>query len=125
VASTTTVKRALAALAAGRGFASADESDDDPVARAVADAEVAVERLDTAAEFLTDGGEVRLRRAVERAERGDRRELVRRGQRVLATVEQFRAAAADTDTSETDAVDPPGAPSRETVKPTGGQRPDR
>jgi hypothetical protein len=125
VASTTTVKRALAALAAGRGFVPTDENDDDSVARVVADAEVAVERLDTAAAFLTDGGEVRLRRAVERAERGDRRELARRGQRVLATVERFRAAAADTDTSETDAVDPPAAESRETVKPTGGQRPDR
>jgi hypothetical protein len=145
VASTTTVKRALKALAAGRGFVSTDDTDDDPVARVVVDAERAVDRLDTAADFLTGDGEVRLRRAVDRAERRDARVLARRGQRVLATVERFRAAAAETDPpvadgperpgdiewpvdtnrSADDECHRPGAELRETVKRTGGQPPDR
>lgn len=139
MASTTTVKRALKALAAGHGFVSTDESDDPPVPRVVTEAETAVERLDTAAEFLAADGEVRLRRAVARAERQDRRRLARRGQRVLATVERFRAAATAGDLPPADGLDRsgnsgrptddechrPGAESRETVKRTGGQPPDR
>lgn len=150
MASTSTVKRALAALAAGHGFVSNAESDDPPAARVVAEAETAVERLDTAADRLAGDRETRLRRAVDRAER---RDIARRGQRVLATVERFRAVAADTDLDVGDGPEPPEgtdprtadgtdpmstcdrsgdderhrspAPSRETVKRTGGQRPDR
>jgi hypothetical protein len=124
VASTTTVKRALRALAAGHGFVSSADRGDPP-ACVVSEAEAAVDRLDTAAECLAADGERRLRRAVARAERQDRRDLARRGQRVLATVERFRAAAAETDSSADDEHSRPAAESRETVKRTGGQRPDR
>jgi len=132
VASPTTVKRALAALAAGHGFVSNGESGDPPAARVVSEAETAVDRLDTAAEFLAADGERRLRRAVARAERRDRRRLARRGQRVLATVERFRAVAAAGDSPPADGPDWSGderhrsdSASRETVKRTGGQPPDR
>jgi hypothetical protein len=106
VASTITVKRALAALAAGESFLPADTGTDDWNAeRVVADAETAVRRLDTAADFLAAGGETRLRRAVARAEADDRRVLARRGQRVLATVARFRAVATDTRDSAGDSDD--------------------
>ncbi|MFC5367475.1 hypothetical protein [Salinirubrum litoreum] len=124
MASTNTVKRALAALAAGRGFVPGDTDTDDRRAdRVVADAETAVERLDTAAAFLAEGGETRLRRAVARADAQNRRTLVRRGQRVLATLDRFRTVANETDVSAG------GRHARahptENVKPAGGQRPDR
>jgi hypothetical protein len=135
VASTTTVKRALAALAAGHGFVPADsdpDTDGRSPGRVVADAETAVARLDTAAAFLAADGDRRLRQAIKRAERRDRRRLARRGQRVLATLDRFRAAAERTDRSARPATDRPevrrprsDAPSRETVKRTGGQPPDR
>jgi hypothetical protein len=132
VASTTTVKRALAALAEGRGFVSRGGGDDRTAERAVTDAETALERLDTAADFRTEGGERRLRQVVGRAERRGRRRLARRGQRVLATLDRFRAAADDTDSPVTGNTGQPadpsprrGATARETVKRTGGQPPDR
>jgi DNA repair exonuclease SbcCD nuclease subunit len=68
VASTTTVKRALRALAAGHGFVSSADRGDPP-ARVVSEAEAAVDRLHMAVECLADDGERRLRRAVVRAER--------------------------------------------------------
>jgi hypothetical protein len=125
VASTRTVKRALAALAAGHGFLPADtEPDDWNAGRVVADAETAVERLDTAAEFLADGGETRLRRAVARAEADDRHALARRGKRVLATLDRFRAVAAASDRRDA-RRSRPAPDTTENVKPAGGQPPDR
>jgi hypothetical protein len=62
-----------------------------PPASVVADAEAAVTRLDTAAAFLDGGGEQRLQRAVERADRDGA--VAERGRDVLAALDRFRRAA--------------------------------
>jgi hypothetical protein len=88
-----TVARALARLADGSCSRLGSGAGNEPPERVVADAESAVEQLDAAAAFVDDGGERRLRRAVEAAEESGDDDLAARGQGVLTTLAQFRAAA--------------------------------
>lgn len=91
----TAVKRALRALATGETARQVDpNATPSEWSETVRQATTALERLDTAAAFVDEGGLVRLRAAVEGAEQGERHETARRGQRALATVERFRRAAA-------------------------------
>ncbi|WP_188424024.1 hypothetical protein [Haloferax sulfurifontis] len=88
------VGRALSALA------DADADIDDrpesrPPAEVVADARDAFQSLSSAARFLSDGGELTLRRAVGEAARRGHHDCARRGRALIADLDRLRIALAD------------------------------
>ncbi|MGB9957822.1 hypothetical protein ACOZ4B_15705 [Haloferax prahovense] len=86
------VGRALSALADG-------DTDDRPgscsPAEVVADARNAFESLHSAARFLSDGGELTLRRAVGEAARRGHHDCARAGRTLLADLDRLRGALGD------------------------------
>ncbi|MFC7128831.1 hypothetical protein [Haloferax chudinovii] len=93
------VGRALSALA----DADAD-IDDRPAARppteVVADARSAFQSLSSAARFLSDGGELTLRRAVGEATRRGHHDCARSGRALLADLDRLRGALGDAGPAE-------------------------
>ncbi|CQR50666.1 MULTISPECIES: hypothetical protein [Haloferax] len=88
------VGRALSALA------DADADIDDrpgarPPAEVVADARDAFQSLSSAARFLSDGGELTLRRAVGEAARRGNHDCARSGRALLADLDRLHVALAD------------------------------
>jgi hypothetical protein len=82
------VRAALHALADDATAPSAD-------ADAIADAVAALDDVRDAAAFVADGGLLRLRRAIDRADRAGDDAAARRGRDALAALERCRRAAAD------------------------------
>ena len=88
------VGRALSALA----DADADIHDrpaSRPPAEVVAEARDAFESLSSAARFLSDGGELTLRRAVGEAARRGHHDCARSGRALIADLDRLRVALAD------------------------------
>ncbi|WP_053947568.1 hypothetical protein [Halolamina sediminis] len=85
------VARALARLADGSHRRHG--TDDTEPERTVAEAETAIESVDSAAAFVDDDGEAALRRAVDVAENAGDDGLAARGRAVLTTLDAFRDAA--------------------------------
>jgi hypothetical protein len=59
------------------------------------EAAAALEDVGDAASFVADGGLVRLRRAIDRADRAGDDAAARRGREALVAIERFRRAATD------------------------------
>lgn len=85
------VRRALRSLATGDARESANGRIEP--ARVVDEATDAFADVHDAAAFVADDGLDRVRRAIGAAERTGERKTARAGQRLLATVERYRAAA--------------------------------
>ncbi|POG57387.1 hypothetical protein AUR65_000510 [Haloferax marisrubri] len=87
------VGRALSALADADADADVDDrSGSRPPAEVVADARSAFQSLHSAARFLSDGGELTLRRAVGEAARRGHHDCARSGRSLLAALDRLRGA---------------------------------
>ena len=98
-----TVKRALRALADGTAppveahGGSTDRSPNEltePPTAIVDRAHESLTEIESAAEFVADGGLDKLQAAIAAADRSGQHDLVRAGQRALASVQRYRRAAA-------------------------------
>ncbi|WP_042663520.1 hypothetical protein [Haloferax sp. ATB1] len=87
------VGRALSALADTDGGSCGYESR--PPTEVVAEARTAFESLHSAARFLSDGGELTLRRAVGEAARRGHHDCARTGRTLLADLDRLRGALGD------------------------------
>ncbi|AKU06962.1 hypothetical protein [Haloferax gibbonsii] len=94
------VGRALAALADADADAGIPDYESRPPAEVVAEARNAFESLRSAAQFLSDGGELTLRRAVGEAARRGHHECARTGRALLADLDRLRGALVDVGATE-------------------------
>jgi len=88
------VGRALSALADADAD-TGDRPESRPPAAVVAEARDAFQSLSAAARFLSDGGELTLRRAVGEAARRGHHDCARRGRSLLADLDRLHVALAD------------------------------
>lgn len=88
------VGRALSALA-DADTDTGDRPESRPPAAVVAEARDAFQSLSAAARFLSDGGELTLRRAVGEAARRGHHDCARRGRSLLADLDRLHVALAD------------------------------
>ncbi|AOP12816.1 uncharacterized protein HVO_0852A [Haloferax volcanii DS2] len=93
------VGRALSALADADAD-TGDRPESRPPAAVVAEARDAFQSLSAAARFLSDGGELTLRRAVGEAARRGHHDCARRGRSLLADLDRLHVALADAGAAE-------------------------